>query len=311
MIPYSEMKTQVSRLAQKADSVYLTKIGDWLQQSYDNVLRRFPWPQLIKTTTVVSTSSVETMILPKDVEFLIQIQDRTNQVVLAPSDPNTGARTMLAVQNQGSVPTTYWVEEDTVSSQPTSSSLLSFSSSSSSDTAQTVRVWGISGSQEISEQITLSGTGTVSSQNSYTRIDRVSKSATTSGTVTITSNSGAVSIATISPREYTSRYTKLHLVPMPNAAITYNITYKAKTPRLQFDEDIPILPCHTALIYGAYAQALEEQRQFTKAQMEWQKFESSVALLVDQFERQRENVPVFVPNIQPLALDIPGNRGAF
>ena len=311
MIPYSEMKTQVSRLAQKGDSVYLIKIGDWLQQSYDTVLRKYAWPQLIKTTTVSSVSSVETMILPKDVEFLIQIQDRTNQVVLAPSDPNTGARTMLAVQNQGSVPTTYWVEEDTAAAQPTSSALLNVVSSSSSDTSQTVRVWGISGGQEISEQFTLNGTSAVASQNSYTRVDRVSKSATTTGTITITSNAGAVTIATISPRDYTSRYTKLHLVPMPNAAITYNITYKAKTPRLQFDEDIPILPCHTALIYGAYAQALEEQRQFSKAQLEWQKFESSVAMLIDQFERQRENVTVFVPNIQPLSLDIPGNRGGF
>lgn len=301
----SQIKTKVGDRIQEVDSTYLTKVEGWINQVYDDILRRYRWPELIKTTTFSATADTEVALLPKDVDNIIEIHDRVNDRSLFPKMPEYASRTSVDVQDVSGIPHAYWLEEDTVAAQPSSASVLTFSSSASGDTTQTCRIWGISGGEVTTESITLSGTNTVTSGNSYTRVDRISKSAATSGVITVTSNSAAVTVVTIAQRDITSLQTKIHFIQRPQSALTYNLIYRVKVPLLEFDEDIPIIACDLALITGAYAQGLEEQRQFAKAQVEWGKFQANIDWLIAEKEQQRDVVPVFVPHRENAEIDLP------
>lgn len=309
MLTLNDMKTQVSRMINKSDSAFLTKLEDFINQRQNDIVRRWTWPQLITQTTVTSTAGLETVIMPKDMEYIIEIHDRVNDVVLFPSDPSSQTRSDVSSIDAQAIPHIYWLLEDTVLAQPTSSSVMAISSSDATDTTQTVRVWGISSGEETTDQVNLSGTGTASTVNAYTRIDRISKSDVTAGVVTITSNGATVTVSTIAQRDFTSRHTKIRLHRVPNAAIVYNLTYYKRIPRLQFSDDVPVFPIHQALIIGAYAQALEEQRQFSKAQFEWTKYESEIFILMQQFEQKRDFVPLFQPQIMTDGLDVGKDSG--
>jgi hypothetical protein len=305
MLTLLEMKTQVGRLIQKTDATYATKIVDFLNQRYDDILRRFAWPQLFRETTVMAATDDPFLIIGKDVELIIQLHDRVNDIVLTPTDPLTAARAHVGLLDVSGIPHTYYRIEDTIAKQPTAASALSISSDDVDDTQQTVRIWGISGGQEVTESKLLTGTTAVTSGYSYTRVDRVSKSAVTEGTVTLTANAGAVTVATLAPRELTARYLKIRLIRRPSSAIVYDLTYRLKAPRLEFDEDIPLIPCHNALIIGGYAQALEEQRQFAKAGLEWQKYNGQIDWLIAQLMQQSDHLVHFTPHIEHDSLDVP------
>jgi len=82
--------------------------------------------------------------------------------------------------------------------QPSSASTLSILSDSSSDTTQHLIIEGIANGQETSEVVSLNGTSSVTSSNSYSYIKGLRLDKATSGTVTVKSNGGAVTNATFS-----------------------------------------------------------------------------------------------------------------
>lgn len=302
MLNTSEMKTRVSSLLQKGDATYLTKILGWLNLRYDQAQKRYNWPALIKTTTVTTTAATATVVVAKDVRVILDVHDTTNDIHLTSTDSQYIGRNEVSNIDQQGIPRQYVQEEDTVASQPTSSSVITFASSSASDTA-TVRVRGISGGEETTESITLNGTTAVSTTNAYTRVDTISKSAATAGKVTGTSNSGSVTVVSIAARDVTSRYTKLRLVKIPSDAITYTITYKYRAPRLEYDEDVPVMDVSEALVSGAYAWGLKEQRQHSKAAMEEANFTQLLGECWDEKERSRDYVPRFIPHIERPSID--------
>lgn len=306
MLILSTIRTQVGRMATKNDSAFLTKVDDWVNQRYEDILKRRAWSQLRKTITVNSTADTGTLVLPKDVRIVLEIHDLVNNVVLQKVDnPLQGVRRDVSIIDTSGIPYAYWEEEDTVNAQPTASSVLAISSSNSGDTTQLVRIWGISGGEPTTEVVTLNGTTAANTANSYTRVDRVSKDLATTGRVLITSNAAAVTIATLGQREFTARYRRIRLVRRPVSSITYDITYEVWAPRLEFDQDVPLVPCHNALIIGAYAQALEEDRKFSQAQLEWQKYEAEIQGLLAKYEQQGDQLVQFYPETNPDPLDSP------
>jgi len=306
MLTFLTMKTQVGRRIQKSDATYLIKIQDWLNTRYDMILRRYPWPQLVKTKTVTSVTGVETVILGKDIGTILEIHDRINNIVLMPvQDATEGARLFADVQDSNAIPKGYWREENTVAAQPTAASVIAVVSSSSSDTTQKVRVWGISSGETVTELVNLNGTNSVNTTNSYTRIDRISKDSDTTGIITLTSDGAAVTIGTFAPTEVGPRYTKIHLIRRPVSAIVYNMSYKTKTIRLVNAEDIPLIDCHEAMISGAYADALKEQKAFAKAIEEEKNFEKILLTLIAETDQQNETVHRFIPHVQNEEIDEP------
>jgi len=302
----------VSERIQKSDSTYLGKIENWINYRYDDILSRKDWPQLYRQTDMTATAGSETMILNRDVELITAIQDRTNDIVLVPMDPSIGARFFVDIQDTNGTPRNYWWEGSTVAAQPTSASVIAVASNSASDTSQTVRIWGISGGNEVNEQISLNGTTGVNSTNSYTRVDRVSKSATTSGTITGTSNAAAVTVFTMDPSSRTARHIKIHLLRRPQSNTTYTVVYKIRTPKLEFADDVPMIDCSQALVIGAYCDALRQQRQHSKAKVlefnpnmpsDVSTYEGRVLQILQKFEQQAENIPLMTPQIQRDPID--------
>lgn len=305
MLTLATMKTRVGRRIQKPDAAYAAKIADWLQARYTDLLMRHPWRQTIKTVPFSATAGTATVTLPRDVRHIFEIHDLLNDKSLNPTDAETAARERVADMDQQGIPDEYYREEDTVNAQPSSASVIAIVSASASDTSQTVRVWGTNGSGiEITESVALTGATPVNTTNSFARVDRISKSGTTVGTITATSNSGGVTVATIAPNEVSPRHPKIRLIKTPLSAYTYQMTYKVQTPPLVYDEDVPILPCGEILIIGAYAEALEEQRQFQKAVVEWGKYDTGVERLWAEFEQFSNVVPRSVPRVERASIDV-------
>lgn len=129
---------------------------------------------------------------------------------------------------------------DSVINQPTSASAVTISSSSASDTSQTVTIFGTVSSYPDSEVLSLNGTSSVASTKSFSNIDRITKSASTTGRITATSNSANVTIAVL-PTGYQTdaiRYKKVQLFPLPDAIIPIQVYYYKQPYRLVNDGDV-------------------------------------------------------------------------
>jgi len=85
--------------------------------------------------------------------------------------------------------------------QPSSASTISVVSDSSSDTTQSIMIYGVVNNNRTLETVELNGTSSVSTEKSFSQIISVKKSSSTSGTITLKSNGGAVTNCTLSSTE--------------------------------------------------------------------------------------------------------------
>ena len=330
------MKTQVGERIQKQDANFLDKIGNWINYRYDDILSRKDWPQLYRVANITATSGQETMGLPYDAAYVISAVDRINNIVLTPLDASRGGRFYANYQNSPGLPKQYWVEGVTMRNSiselggPVPGYNIKAFTSNPSAPSVDVTIWGINDTDgsEIVETQTVSATP-VTFTKSFARVDRVSKSsddpyAGTSfeNTVNIQYYTGIGgllgTIANISGASFSSSYLNLHLNPKPNSNVVYTVTYKTNQIRLQEENDVPIIDCSQALVIGAYADALKEQRQFTKAKaLEYNPndpddpstYEGKVRQLINQLEQWSENVPQAVPMVDPLPIDTVWREG--
>ena len=107
------------------------------------------------------------------------------------------------------------------------------------DLFQRVRIIGTSSGNTIEEVITLNGTTSVVSANSYTAVDSLHISAPNFGRITVTSNAAAVTVATILPRTQRPRYVRVRLFPEPSSTLTINLRYIKRPRELHFFYDQP------------------------------------------------------------------------
>lgn len=129
---------------------------------------------------------------------------------------------------------------DMVLRQPNASSLVTVSSSSTSDISQTVTAFGIVSGYPDQDTISLNGTTGVASTKSFTTIDRVVKNASTVGRVTCTTNSANVTVAVLPTGDGTAgiMYNKVRLWPLPSLVFPMNVYYYKQPWRLVNDQDI-------------------------------------------------------------------------
>src|SRR3989304_2064859 len=92
-------------------------------------------------------------------------------------------------------------------------------------------------------------------------------------------------------------HNRVRLRLVPNAADTVSVIYKKAVSRLVNDQDIPEIPCHNALIAGAYADALKEQKQTAKAQIEEQRYEALIDDMIRKVGIEGANVEFSQPYI--------------
>lgn len=141
-------------------------------------------------------------------------------------------------------PTEYFAwAEDMVLRQPNSASVVTIVSSSASDTAKDVTIFGlVSGypDQETIRTDASSGTTPVAGSKSFTKIERVVKDASTVGRITCTTNSTNVTVAVLPVGDGTAgiTYKKVRLWPVPDNVFPMNIWYYKMPWRLVNDDDV-------------------------------------------------------------------------
>lgn len=317
------MKALVGKKINKTDSTFLDKIEGFLNSRYEDIWDRHNWPQKSRKVTAIATADAETMIIDaNDLDYIVDIHDRVNNIDLNSIDASRGGRGHVDSQDESGIPNFYWYEKTTVRAQPSAASVLALVSSNNNDTSQKVRIWGRdANNNQINELVSLNGTNSKNSTLTYTTVDEVTKDSNTAGVVTITSNSAAVTVARINPSDYKPSYVEIHLVKRPDSAISYTVTYKRAFRRLVNAEDVPLIPCQGAMKIGGYADTLYEQKKYAEARAveqnpinEWDgtTYEGAINNLIFKYDVLRQNVVAAQPDIRKDEIDnVPNHLRGF
>ena len=166
-----------------------------------------------------------------------------------------------------------------VNTQPSSASALAIVSSSTADTTQTVLVKGTVSSDIDYEEITLSGTTSVSTTKSFSAIHSITKSDVTTGRITITSNSAAVTNLVLAPQEKTWRYRAYRLYPIPSSVLTITIKHFAIPPPMTRAFEDTEIPERWDYVVNQYAHAFALQ---PKGQDQLAEFQANIQV-ADKF----------------------------
>ena len=304
MTIFTTLKTEIGNKIQKSDSTYLAKIGAFLNRRYETLWNMYPWTPLVIIDEVVTTTAGQSALyLPKYVGQIICLTQRSTNAIILPTSPYVFQRQYLDTITEASDPIAYvYAGESAVKAQPSAASTITVQSSSTSDITQKVRIWGKVSGEEISELVSLSGTTAVAGTNSYTSISRVSKDAVTAGYVTV--KASTTTLATISPRETASTYTKINLYKTSATALSVYLTYRKKFQKLDYDEDVIEIPViEPTLVQLGYSDCLREQGQFSKASMEENNAWTDLNKLILGSEVQKDQVIQMLPHIERSSID--------
>lgn len=132
---------------------------------------------------------------------------------------------------------------DSTLEQLKQASVITISSSSSSDTSISVTVFGIVSGYPDYEIITTdssNGTTTVAGTKSFSSVERISKNQTSLGRITCTANSAntTVSVLPVGATTTGPYYTKIQLHPLPTTAFPINCMYYKLPYQLVNDGDV-------------------------------------------------------------------------
>ncbi len=123
-------------------------------------------------------------------------------------------------------------------------SVITVSSSSSSDTSKAITVFGIVSGYPDYEVINTNGsngTTSVAGSKSFSSVERITKNSDTIGRITCTGNTGNVTVAVLPVGNTTTGpyYTKVQLYPLPTTTFLINVNYYKLPYQLVNDGDVP------------------------------------------------------------------------
>ena len=259
--------TNVGSDIQDTSTAMQAHIKRFCNEAYFETLRRLNWDGVNLNHQISVVAGTRDYVLPSDFGKEKYVHDATNLRYIPWISPEELAEKFPDTLSTQSAVDRYTIFQDAVRNQPSSASTLSFSSSSASDTTQTVRIKGTDANDvELDESITLNGTTAVPTANTYKSIRSITKSASTVGRVTATSNAAAVTVAVLAPADLDYKVLKLRLHETPGTALTLNMPYHIKPYPLSNDYDAPVFDCADGIELGARARAWQYKRQFQKAQ---------------------------------------------
>lgn len=284
---------------------FLPKCKVWINEAYERILRAKPWHELIRKTTLTIVASTKQYSLNRDVKDIITVFDETNSNPIAETSVEEYIRTRASTFDQaGNVLTgdpteffqigTYLCENKIYS---TAAEGVSVSSSSSSDISPLrLLIRGIVSGVEVEEEVTLQGSTSVNSSNTYDAGTFISLSIGTNdgsipsiqGVITVVGRTSAIVYTKIAPRTICTEYKWIEVSPTPPSSgtmPTWDIWYRRVYPELEEDNDVPLIDCTHEIIQGAYAAALREDGQEQNAQVADEKFIG----MVDELWASRQN----------------------
>jgi len=172
------------------------------------------------------------------------------------------------------------VEPSPVVADPAATGTLSIVSSSGSDieAAKAVTIRFLDGNNdEVSEDITPTGTSTAATSASASKVLSVTKGGTWVGTMTL-KDSGSNTLLTLLPTEYGKVYPQIRLLKDPEQADTVEYRFYRRPRILSGDNDIPDIPYpfsriliwDTLLLLAAYDEA-KEPGMWVEQRRQWEK----------------------------------------
>lgn len=199
-----------------------------------------------------STTTAAYSILPQE-EYVLPIQighsaffwhrqyGRPYQMIYNPAQEfyTSGALDIMT-----NIPVNYrmWGMDSTLE-QVKQPSVITISSSSSSDTSIAVTIFGVVSGYPDYEIITTNssnGTTTVAGSKSFSSVERITKNSSTIGRITCTANTANVTVGVLPVGNTTTgpNYAKIQLYPLPNAVFPINCFYYKLPYQLVNDGDI-------------------------------------------------------------------------
>jgi hypothetical protein len=294
---FGTMKSNVGTLVGDTSSAMQVIIGNFLNNRLAEVLKRSNLLDVNRSDyQFTTTAGTEDYALPQDFGKELTVRDVTQGQWLSRTD--TQSNVMMdssSTDSQGAI-SKYIILDKTVLAQPTAASVVTITSSSASDTSQTVYVKGLdSNGYEDYETASLSSTSNVVTTKLFSRIFLISKSAVTAGNITFTTNSGAVTVAVMSRAILEHRRKIMRLVSIPGTSSTIEINYLQHPMPMSQDYDYPIIDCADVLEAGAECDAWRFKRQFGKAADMDIVFEKRLANLLFDYANQPNQLSLFKP----------------
>ena len=309
MIPFSLMKTEAGRKAGDESTSVATKIGDALNRKYHEIWMMYPWVEsIVINKSFTLTSGRVDQVLPNDVDIVYSVTERTNNEQIVPVSAYVYDMKYLQDVATSNAPLAYTpAGKAALGNKMSADSKLTFISDSASDTTQTIRIYSKNSSGVyISEQITLTGTTSVTTSATFLAgwIENVQKSALTVGTVTVT-DASANTIGTIAPRDYTNKYIRINLQAPPDQSYTAYVSGKKPFKRLEYAEDIPAFECCDALVHYATAEVLRLRDKYQQAEYETKEGDRILTALVTNKEIMSEDRDDTIPTVFTSETDRP------
>lgn len=286
LIPFREILRRAgARLSNTSTSTsesndLYPKLKDWCQEIYERIYWSFPWDAALEDNTLTIVASQLTYILDRDIGKIWTIFDEANARVIKEGDVQGHDRFNAIDHDQtGNVtvqdPLRYYkIGKKTVKSEIGSSAeKIDIVSTSALDlTPNVVHVAGLVSGIELSEDIILNGTSSVSSSNTYDANQKLRINTGTNdetrktivGAITVDGNTSETVFSKISPSEFAPEYIWIRVSPKPKSSgtqPTWRIWYTKRQQFLIADNDIPIIDIGLALIEGIEAKGLREDGQ--------------------------------------------------
>lgn len=170
---------------------------------------------------------------------------------------------------------------------------ISVVSSNSGDTTKTVIQGYDTNGNYISEEITLTGTATASSVNTYKTVEKISKQLTFG---VITYSTATKTLLTLNANETQSMVQQIGLYPIPSGAITIYGRAWAKIPSLRYANETPIGIDEqhiNAIVYGAYARFMrfDPKNLSESINAAFTAYEKEIAKIQDNDMRNPDRIP--------------------
>lgn len=300
----------------------LPKVKDWGRTRYDRIMRSFPWDELNRNYSLSVTAGTRDYALRYDLEQIIKMWDMTHGSEIIAMDIRDHIRfNAVNLEVTGNVQTGNPDQYIDIGSK-SCSALLSIadkvqivSTSALDISPMIIRITGEVSGMPVSENITLTGTTSANSTNTFDSGTELTITAGTSdgslqdlaGVVTVREKTTTSNVlAKLSPGERSPYYKWVRLSVTPATAFTAQIWYKKRWLPLTNDNDAPLIPCANEIVEGIVADALWEDGQESASQAQEKKFTNSVTEL--WYSRRPRNL---ITQIVPDGGDAQSNRNLY
>lgn len=280
-----------------------TRIDEWINGVYMDIVHEFLWPSLVDGSEAVLTvtSGEKYVYLPKYIDQVIMVQASAYDVNLLHQGLREITRRFgggVATSSGGLVMYADAGEVGRKTDFSSTAEQINCSLESGTDTVD-VRLVGLNDDGDhVEETVTISAGVADDSSASFTDLISASTDGNQSVPVIIKGTTSTTEYATISANERTVRYKRLRVWSVPDTAESLIIYYKRKVTDLTDDDQTPEIPVSQVIVHRVIAMQYSHDRKWASAaQYHEAKAAELLAKLMRKYEEQDDEVKQGIPMI--------------